>query len=399
MIVGNKSIPGIFLYSDDVEYETGDFIVKDSKIYICTPKQGNSIVGKDPAIDKENFSNYLGGNDPVTWEDFKNQFDNYTETITNDNKVVTGTSLSNILKKLVFGINSDSIIDESISPITVGIQNILTSHGYSGNNPIDLIDYFILNGDIPEFNNLTIRVSRDLLKTVLPSIGDSNNIESKSVILRQYTYYEDVSIMGNEVNTTKNKIRIQEIIDHVLGVCFYRYYRFGNEYELDNTINSPSSWKISCPSYKYLNNLNSLLKFVTDKLNTLDDTSSFKFIDITDKFKESTDNNIDTGSTTKNKKVVYNVSPIYILDKTLTITIYSKFIGDNESSSSIYSHSMTINFNTTNTYYTFSNGVTIKFIYDINKTGAQVQVLLEWNSDSVVVWIGDVYSRSKKIQY
>ena len=38
MILNNTHVQGLFLYSEETEYEKGDFVVYGNTIYICTAK-------------------------------------------------------------------------------------------------------------------------------------------------------------------------------------------------------------------------------------------------------------------------------------------------------------------------------------------------------------------------
>ena len=70
----NTSIRGFFIYSPDVEYELGDFVVKGNTIYICSPKDNTKYcIGEDPAT-SNNYSVYLGDN-RTTLEEIKSFID------------------------------------------------------------------------------------------------------------------------------------------------------------------------------------------------------------------------------------------------------------------------------------------------------------------------------------
>lgn len=288
MIINNKSTQGVFIYAETAEYEKGDFIVDEDSIYICTPKEGDTVLGKKPKNDPENYKIYLGGN-VATWEDFEEQFTNQSD-IVSDDKLITSMILSQILKKLSFGLDSNGIITESTKPLSPNLKNLLSSTGLSSTNQQDIIDHLLLTENVTEYNNMTVRVDRSLFKDILPSIenltteGSLDDIELRSVILKQYTYYESLSYTSKNPN---NKIRIQEVIDHFNGVCLYRFARFGEEIAVagisEGKIGIPSSWKLSCPNLQYLSKLNALLKYIENTKSNK--TSNFTFKDITDLLK------------------------------------------------------------------------------------------------------------------
>ena len=64
MIINNTHVQGIFLYSKDIEFEKGDFVVSGDCIYICTAENptnttNNTVSGIEPSTDLKNFNTYL----------------------------------------------------------------------------------------------------------------------------------------------------------------------------------------------------------------------------------------------------------------------------------------------------------------------------------------------------
>lgn len=390
MIVNNKSIQGIFIYSETSEYEKGDFVVSGDSIYVCTPKESDTVINKDPKTDTENYTLYLGG-DKATWEDFEEQYTNPNELVSSD-KLITSTVLAQILKKLAFGLDSNGIISEQLL-INMGLVSVsprlgslLNSSGY--NNKISVLDHLLLTDNVPEFNNMTVRVNRNSFKGLLPDIGNliegeenENNdnykeIDVRSVILKQYTYYE--STPYTESVEHEFKIRIQEVIDHINGVCLYRFSRLGsndiNTSEVDNGVGVPSSWKISCPNSQYLSKLNSLLKYVTEK-STSSSYNKFAFKDITSYLSEPTSEDSKTkyslkSNTFKEELSLSTVTISTVIDEKIT-----------------YNYSSTIDL-TKNGTYAFPNDVVLKQTNNNNLT-------LSWNNDKISsVTISNIYVRS-----
>ena len=59
MKINNESVRGFFLYSENAEYESGDFVVDGNTIYVCSPKDSLTVTGEKPSLSK-NFEVYLG---------------------------------------------------------------------------------------------------------------------------------------------------------------------------------------------------------------------------------------------------------------------------------------------------------------------------------------------------
>lgn len=353
MIINNKSIQGVFIYAETAEYERGDFIVDEDSIYICTPKEGDTVSGKKPKNDSENYKLYLG-RDIATWEDFESQYSSQNNVISGEDKLITSTVLSQILKKLSFGLDSNGIITESTVPLSPNLKNILSSTGLSSTNQQDIVDHLLLTENVPEYNNMTIRVGRNLFKDILPNIDDLateffDDIEINSVILKQYTYYETTSYTSKNPD---NKIRVQEVIDHINGVCLYRFTRFGAEVAIadisEGKIGIPSSWKLSCPNLQYLSKLNSLLKYIE---NSKDNKSSnFRFKEIT---------NLLNGPEIENQKCSYTLQIGFNLknEELKLTTVVISVVKNNI----YYNYSLTINLSDPKSgkIYAFPNEVKI----------------------------------------
>lgn len=392
MIVNNKSIQGIFMYSETSEYEKGDFVVSGDSIYVCTPKESDTVINKDPKTDTDNYTIYLGG-DKATWEDFEEQYTNPNELVSSD-KLITSTVLAQILKKLAFGLDSNGIISEQLlinintNSISVSprLGSLLNSSGY--NNKISVLDHLLLTDNVPEFNNMTVRVSRDLFKGLLPDIenlteGEENenndnyeDVDVRSVILKQYTYYESIEYNTESVEY-EFKIRIQEIIDHINGVCLYRFSRLGsndiNTSEVDNRVGVPSFWKISCPNSQYLSKLNSLLKYITEKKSTSNSYSKFAFKDITSYLSKPT---------ISESKTEYSLNSKTPKEELSLSTVTISTIIDEKT----YNYSSTIDL-TKNGTYAFLNDVVLKQTNN--------NLTLSWNNDKISsVTISNIYVRS-----
>ena len=360
MIINNTSTPGVFLYTPNVEYERGDFVIYEDSIYICTPKGKDTIIISDEEATKSpdltNFTPYLN-KDTATWEDFKEQFIN-NDVIIND-KLVSSSTLSQVIKKLMFGIDTDGIICESIIKNKTGYRVSSNLNRLAKNKPQEtgILDYLILENTIPEFNNLSVRISRDEFLHLLPRIDDLSEysaLDKNSVILKQYTYYETIN---NYSTSSDSKIRVQEVIDHINGVCLYRHARLGSSDSIysgdEGTVNKISSWKLSCPNMTYLRKVNTLLKFLEDKNNQLNSSQKDSFY-----FRKL--NTVKSEFDLSNKKLTIAVQDSYTQEelKSVTISILTWASDENKKES----QSMTVNLSNSylETTYSFPNGVTIE---------------------------------------
>lgn len=366
MIINGTSIPGIFIYETGIELERGDFVVYEDCLFICTPKEGETYITKStlPTPDKnvENFTLYLGG-DHATWDDFEQQFKQSSDSGEYVDKIITSSSLSQILKRLLFGIDSSGIINEYIikstngtALITPGLRKILNSEKVSTDN---VLDHLIKNESSPEFNNLSLRIDRSLFKGLLPDVSNLTDtvydkIELSSVVLRQYTYYETLQDLG----TSDNKIRVQEVIDHVNGVCLYRFIRLGNSdisvSLVEDKVGYPSSWKLSCINLDYLSKLDSLLKYIEDEKKKLEESSMdrnyfyFKKLMLSDK-------SVNGNEITYTLGVNETVRDSEISESTITV------ISSNKNSEIKNSYSMTINLDMSHqgVEYAFPNNIRV----------------------------------------
>lgn len=274
MIINNTHVQGIFIYSPDVEYERGDFVVSGDSIHICTAANptnlaNRTVKGIDPAKDSTgNFKMYPGDkvstakeyydyvNGRLSWE-FKSSaleveqalgmepgtFPNnvvssrdalpravhegdaykvgtpttgyeYAYIPYHEDKYISGNVLNEILQDTFFGVNEEGLITNYV------ISNGLDDEGN------EIIDYSIggsisniENGRIldaimksPDLNNGMFNVSRSLSE-IATLVDRSSEVES--VLVKQYTYID--SGVGNK------RVRIQELIDPVIGSISYRW--------------------------------------------------------------------------------------------------------------------------------------------------------------------------------
>lgn len=210
MIVNNTHIQGIFVYQEDIEYEKGDFVISGNSIYICTagnPNTGNyTVLGIDPASDSENFTIYLG--DSLKNIDEYFSYVENTDDSDKEDKLLTADLLSEILNTYMLGFDEKGVIDEYIYSDTVGDSgSISISSGlekFVSGDSDKVLDTIIKSEDI---NNATIKVSRGLseISDIFPAQYQSGTIADEDLrylILRQYTYTNEIPIAAEDSETT-----------------------------------------------------------------------------------------------------------------------------------------------------------------------------------------------------
>ena len=214
MKINNTSIRGVFLYSPDVEFEYGDFVVSGDSIYLCKPKGSQSIIGVEPSTDLVNYEAYLGGSTA--------SLDYSLGYLAGDNKMgsdiyVSALYLQGILNSYLCGFSEKGIITDYIDLID---NEIKTTERYTpiiGSATEGAFDLILV---APELNNAYLKVSREFIdsdqslgvvSTILGTAGGSGDI-----ILRQYTYI-DSTRDGNPI------VRVQELVDPDQALVMYRY--------------------------------------------------------------------------------------------------------------------------------------------------------------------------------
>lgn len=270
MILNNTHIQGLYLYSNETEYEKGDFVVYGNTIYICTAKNptnttNNTVSGVIPEESSDNFSPYLG--------DKLNSIEEYFNYInsTDDNvkekgdKLVTAHLLSQILSTYMIGFDEKGVVseyvylnsDESLS-ISSELSDFLSGKGIDSKNVLNMI----LN--TPEINNAVFKVSRNLPEIKEITLNDAATIypeDSTYVVLRQYTYTNSPS--------SDSVYRLQELIDPMGSVVRYRYGK-GNDSEGELTFDSVTSWLPSSIDKDWMENIKKLEKLYLDKIKKLE---------------------------------------------------------------------------------------------------------------------------------
>ena len=305
MIINNTHVQGIFLYSSDVDYERGDFVVSGDSIYICTASNPtdtlrNTVSGIDPATDTTgNFKMYPGDKISTAQEyyDYVNNrlYWNYKNTkeevesaleveagtliikgsvtsrdalptrfleegdvyrVGTDStgyeyayipykidKYISGNVLNQILQDSFFGVNEEGVITNYVYTNTDDEGKEVLEYSIGG-SLANIEDNKILNAIMksPDLNNGMFNVSR-ALSEIAAYVNRGANTES--VLVKQYTYLDTSG--GNK------RIRIQELVDPSLGSIYYRWsegislatdtYSPGQVYKLNDVVRySGKSW-------------------------------------------------------------------------------------------------------------------------------------------------------------
>lgn len=283
MILNNTHIQGLFVYSDDIEFEKGDFVVLGNTIYTCiaenpTNLDNNTVSGRNPSTDPENFAPYLG--DKI---DNINDYFNIISNSSSSNKdgVLSAHLISEILNCYLLGMNEKGIIseyiyngdeDNDILSISSGLSNFLESKDKES-----ILDSLLTS----EINNAVLKISRNLpeIKNLLPSVNNEDLIFNKSnlsyVILRQYTYS----------TSETDYSRLQEIIDPAYSITMFR--SGSGTLSEDGKINiiDIGDFKRSYLEIDFMDNVRKLQKIFLDKITDLEKTkksliNSFRFKEV-----------------------------------------------------------------------------------------------------------------------
>lgn len=346
MEINGNNVRGIFLFSENLKLKLGDFVIFEDGLFICNNDVTTSL-NNTPDKDLKNYRPYLFSKE-ATWEDFNELHD--TGTVSKDG-IITSRVLSKILKKLHFGINSEGLITEEVMK-----EYISPGLGEFTKGNINTLDQLILDSKNTEMNNLTIKIDRVLpgcLITTKPNelLADE---DFKSVILKQYTYKE----ASNDEFGGKITIRVQEIIDHVFGVCFYRYAKI-EEYSSEGDI---SSWKQSNVTTDYINKLAVFNSYLQEKSSSVG--FNFRKINLSEPYING-----------QNKQYSVNLNEASLITVTISGKLNTSNIAEN------YSMTVKVDGNT----YRFPNGLTIC----CNNNSISLDTM--GNIDFVII---DVYART-----
>lgn len=223
MKIGNTSVTGVFMYTDDAKFEKNDFVIYDTTIYICKPTDGITEVSGEIPLDSKNFIVYLGDQSTNISEYLE-----FLNTGTGENKYISAGVLQQVLNSFMVGLDGKGIITGVIekndqsgteSSNLPGVEDMTTG----------ILDEVMVTDNI---NHAIFKVSRGLSEFQTYLKGIDYVTDSEYCILRQYTYF----------TSENHKIRIQELIDQELGLIYYRTA------DLTSNESRPSISNFSCAS-------------------------------------------------------------------------------------------------------------------------------------------------------
>ena len=216
MKINSTSVTGVFMYTDDAKFEENDFVIYGTAIYVCKPKDGVSEVSGEIPPSSENYIIYLG--------DQSTDISEYLEFLTTgegENKYLSTLTLQQVLNSFILGPDGKGVIGDSImyskdidENTGKPIYECHLSNGSLFTDPESVLSDIMNDRNI---NHAIFRVSR-LLPEIVVYVGKPINTENTTTdllgcILRQYTYKSE---------DTGHTIRIQELIDQVDGLIYYR---------------------------------------------------------------------------------------------------------------------------------------------------------------------------------
>lgn len=215
MLIQGKHITGMYPFSKDLPYTSGDFVVYKECIYICTAKnptdkENFTVTGKIPETDTDNYKLYLSDR-IATFEEFQEYIKNPEEV---EDKSISCDVLLKTLNQYLMGVNEKGIIDQEVKytgsdiEISEEIKKLVT-----GQTKDNILQKILTS---PNINFASYKISKDLpeIKNLFPEypkvVGEEENSYK---LLRQYTYKSGENTL----------IRVQEIIDPIGSIQFFRY--------------------------------------------------------------------------------------------------------------------------------------------------------------------------------
>ena len=242
MEINNKSIQGIFIYAEDINFERGDFVVEEDKIYICQADSIGNLPSESPAY----FKAYLSDNIATDGD-----FVKYAKGI-GDDKLINAKYLGKILNHYMSGFDEKGIISNTIISNGSNQFEIYISDYFGNTTNIgaysEPLDQVLISEDL---NNAIFRVDKSAIKSLYGDIYQSAN---SWVILRQYTYLksEKTALQDNVY------IRVQELINNEEHDIMYRYASSTDSYS------SPTEWEsVTCNS-SYVTKINTIKNYYTN---------------------------------------------------------------------------------------------------------------------------------------
>lgn len=245
MEINNKSVRGIYLYSKDVKFEAGDFVVSGTSMYICIA----DAMGKSVS-DTNYYKIYLGENIATDLD-----FEKFAAGTVED-KFMSAFYLGKILNSYMSGFSEKGIVNSYI-----GADEKIYLKDYFGNESDTTIttsykyplDNLMATSSL---NNAIFSVDRSVVEYIFgPTSGATS-----SIILRQITYFEKDS---------GNNVRIQELVDTENGLIKYRYSNEDSDYE------PSSSWVSATVNQDFKSKVDEVMSYYYSKLIELEREKSY----------------------------------------------------------------------------------------------------------------------------
>lgn len=277
MKINNANVTGVYYYSDSSTYTPGDLVILDGIIYVCQEE----IFGVSPD-GSDKFRVYLG-NKSV---DIKEYLE-FLETGEGENKYLSTLVLQQALNHFMLGPDGKGIIGDYVK---YDSETGSYETGFTLTDPESPLGEIMVD---PDINHALIRVSRNLPEVRI--YASNQGPDDQCCLLRQYTYLHE---------TTGHKIRIQELIDPVDGLIYFRSADISTDVDISGigsfrcAISNPGLYKnrfdqvmgIYESRLKLLDNLTSHLKsnFRYRRVDLTPGMTSFEFDDTQRLFPEMT---------------------------------------------------------------------------------------------------------------
>lgn len=203
MIINNKSIKGIYKYSSNIEFESGDFVLDNEVLY----KVLQTTKGNQPSTSPDYFEVYVGSK-CTSPEDYK-------RGAVKKDCVLSAVSLDSILSSYMSGYNEQGLISNRItSDLKIISSSLASTEDVSAyTNPLDAV---LCKSDL---NNAIFNVDPSSeVEKIIPRTEGETGIR---YVLRQYTYIDSDSVSSGDPSIT----RIQELtkISNLAVTTLYRY--------------------------------------------------------------------------------------------------------------------------------------------------------------------------------
>ena len=234
MKANDKSIEGIFKYSDDLTYEVNDFVIQEGGLYVCLQES----VGNKPSDNPEYFKPYLGDK-CISVQEYLDEVEDAEE---GEDKYISAAILPGILNYYMSGFSKKGEITNTIDILDSGTYSLRGD--ITLENPLrtreELLDYLL---NLETLNNGIFKIS--------PGVFSETDGEAFPRILRQYTYFQGSS-----------RYRVQELINLNTG---------GVEYRVGDSDGKISIWKSISDNVDINNDIEKIERYYREELEVFND--------------------------------------------------------------------------------------------------------------------------------